>query len=388
MMSYRAYAIALLATFSYAGSAIADEPSASAPESAPAAAPADQRSDTFMAGDRISTAGDVGGASVLAGGRIDAAARVHGDAVMLGGQISVNGDTREDLYAVGGAVVVNGSIGHNARLVGGQLTIGPTAVVGGNASLAGGQIDIAGKVAGDVNVAGGRVNLNGPIGGDATVRAGELIVGPDARISGRLRYHADSGATIDPAARIDGRVEVMSEDWSHGWAGHRVGSRSTNWLGVLIVGIILILAWPKLGARVLAQWREQTGATIGWGALAFFATPLVLVLCAITIIGLPLAVALLLAYLLALLLGYVSGLVALGQWALARFAPTHVGGVGWQILALALAIIVVGFLRRIPGVGMLMWPIVVVTGLGALFLEIRRRKQDPNSAANAAAKSA
>lgn len=378
MLSHRDCTIALLAMLSLAGSAMADDPGATAP------APQNPHNDTFMAGDRIATAGDVGGASVLAGGRIDAAARVNGDAVMLGGQISVSGDTRDDLYAVGGDVVVSGSVGHNARLAGGQLTIGRTAVIAGDLSLAGGQVDITGKVDGDVNVAGGRVNLNGPISGDATVRAGELIVGPDARIAGRLRYQAKEGATIDPAARIGGPVEVLSENWSHGWMGYRVGSPGTGWLGVLIVGIILILAWPKLGGQVLAQWRERTGAALGWGALGLFATPVVMVLCAITIIGLPLAVVLLLAYLLALLVGYVSGLVALGQWALARFAPTHAAAVAWQILALALAVVVIGILRRIPGVGVLVWPIVVMIGLGALFLEIKRRTPATNMGAKTA----
>ena len=369
MLHYRSCAIALLTVLFCAGPAGAGDDSTSAP------APARQSSDTFMAGDRISTTGDVGGASVLAGGRIEAAARVHGDAVMLGGQISVNGDISEDLYALGGDIAVNGQIGHNARLAGGQLTIGRTAAIAGNLSVAGGQVDITGKVDGDIMVAGGRVSLNGRIGGDVTVRAGELIVGPDARIAGRLRYHVEDGATIDPAARIAGSVEIMPGNWSRGWMGHRLGPSSAGWVGVLVVGIILILAWPTLGARLLTHWRERTGASFGWGALCFFATPFVFVLCAITIIGLPLAIGLLLAYLLALLLGYVSGLVALGQWALARFAPTHLAAVGWQILALALAIIVVAMLRRIPGLGILVWPAIVMIGLGALVLELTRRAQ-------------
>jgi hypothetical protein len=329
-------------------------------------------SSAFMAGEQISTSGDLAGGSVLAGAKIEAAARVRGNAVLLGGQIRVTGETQGDLYAFGGDVAVDGRVLRNARIAGGQVTLGSAGEVLGDIALAGGDVAIEGKVAGDAKIAGGRVTINGPIGGNVDVRAGQLIIGPNARIEGRLRYHAKDTPTIDPAARVAGGIEALPMRWSRGWVDSARGPVGSGWFGLFVVGVIMILVSPALGGRLLGHLRSRTGASIGFGFLCLVATPMALVLCAITIVGLPLAIVLLLAYLLALLVGYVSGLVTLGQWGLARIAPTRAGAAGWQILALAAALIVVSVLRRLPVVSGLVWLAVTVIGVGALLIEVSR----------------
>jgi cytoskeletal protein CcmA (bactofilin family) len=319
--AFARYALALIlssfATFALALEAAADDPDQ--------AAGAHQTSDTFVAGDEVTTQGEISGSSVLAGGRIDSKARVHGRVVLLGGEIKMSGEAQKDLYAFGGDVDISGRADKDVRVAGGRVSIGPGAEVLGDVAIAGGQVEIEGKIGGEVRIAGGQVRLNGPVGGDVQVRAGQLQIGPNARIEGRLRYQTKDAPAIDPAAEVKGGVEAEPKRWFHRWQGPRSDVAGPSWFIVLVIGTIMILASPAFGGRLLSHLRTRGGAAFGFGLLCLVATPIALVLCAITIIGLPLAVVLLLAYLLALLLGYVSGVVALAQWGLARLAPARAG---------------------------------------------------------------
>jgi len=337
-----------------------------------AQAPDQRHSSSFMAGDEVSTSGDISGGSVLAGGRIESAASVHGNAVFVGGQVKVTGETQKNLYAAGGEIEVDGRVGRDARLAGGRVTLGDGAEVLGDLALAGGDVVLRGRVAGDARLAGGHVTIDGSVGGNVDVRASQLVVGPNARIDGRLRYRTQASPKIDPAAKITGGVQALPMRWTRGWFEGGRGPAGSGWFGLLVIGIIMILASPALGARLLGHLSTRTGATLGFGILCLLATPAALVLCAITIVGLPLAVVLLLAYLLALLVGYVSGLLAIGQWGLTRISPARAGGAGWQILALVATLIVVGILRRLPLIGGLVGFAVLVAGVGVLLIELSR----------------
>ncbi|MGH8263438.1 MAG: hypothetical protein ACRET4_08160, partial [Steroidobacteraceae bacterium] len=163
----------------------------------------------------------------------------------------------------------------------------------------------------------------------------------------------------------------------------RSNAGGSGWFALLVVGSIMILASPALGGRLLEHLRSRTGATFGCGFISLIATPIALLLCAITIIGIPLALALLIAFLLLLLLGSASGMIALGQWGLVRIAPARASSVGFQILALAAALIVVGLLRHVPLLGHLVSFAVTVLGIGVLLLELSRRMHSGPKAASA-----
>ncbi|HZF17428.1 MAG TPA: polymer-forming cytoskeletal protein [Steroidobacteraceae bacterium] len=339
-------------------------------------------SDSFITGDDVASHGEMSGSSVLAGGRIDSAAKVHGDAVLFGGDVRMTGEAKEDLYAVGGDIEIDGRVGNDVRAAGGQVTLGPAAEVLGDATIAAGRAIVEGKIAGDLEVAGGHVRLNGSVQGNVTVRAGELDIGPATRVAGRLQYETTGSPSIDPAAQIAGGLEAKPQRWYGRWFSTRSTVGGPGWFGIFVVGSIMILASPGLGGRLLDHLKSRAGAAIGWGLVCFIATPIALVLCAITIIGLPLAVVLLLAFLLLLLAGAASGVVALGQWALARVSPARAGAAGWQILALVTVLIAIEILRHLPILGRLLSFAIIVAGIGLLLLELSRRMRSTPSSAS------
>ena len=79
------------------------------------------------------------------------------------------------------------------------------------------------------------------------------------------------------------------------------------WLAVsvstLLVGVLLLLLAPRMLAAAERSARGHLWAAVGWGVLVAIALPLVAVLALVTLVGIPLGVALLLALVPVMLVG-------------------------------------------------------------------------------------
>lgn len=67
----------------------------------------------------------------------------HGDAIAVGGKLDIEGTVEGDAVAIGGSVEVGGRVTGSVRAVEGDVTLGPTAVVGGTATAMAGRVRIA-----------------------------------------------------------------------------------------------------------------------------------------------------------------------------------------------------------------------------------------------------
>jgi hypothetical protein len=122
------------------------------------------------------------------------------------------------------------------------------------------------------------------------------LLAPSARVGGDLRY-GDERPVLAPGARVAG--DVSKEDWADAGSGWGWVSALAWWLAVsvstLIVGALLV--WLAPGALHAAESavREHLGATIGWGVAIAIGVPLLAILALVTLVGIPLGIALLLA---------------------------------------------------------------------------------------------
>src|SRR5205085_3920437 len=110
------------------------------------------------------------------------------NSLRIGGNIEVTEPTDGGLHALGGRISVDAPVSGSLRAAGGKIEVGSNAVIGGSASLAGGHIAVKGSIGGDLHAAGGQITIDGPVAGDAHVAGGTLTLGPDARISGKLKF--------------------------------------------------------------------------------------------------------------------------------------------------------------------------------------------------------
>jgi hypothetical protein len=335
----------------------------------------DLSSDRVVIGGSVRQSRPVEGDLFAMGGNVDVAAAVSGDTVLAGGDVRVREAVKQDLYAAGGNVRVEAAVGRNARLAGGNVELGPTASIGRNLAIAAGTAEIRGAVGGSIEVVGGEVLVDGPVAGDVRVSGGRVELGPNARVAGKLVHH---GADVrqDPAAQVAGGLEQGKARRWRGESRHRNGADIGAWLwslGLIALAGVIAGAFPAGSRRMGEQLRGDPGIGLLLGFIALVCIPIAAVVLAVTIIGIPLALAVLLLYFLMLIVGYAAVGVVIGDAALERLRSQDAARVGWRVAAAMAAMLLLALLTRIPVLGNLFAFAALLAGVGAIVLAIRAR---------------
>jgi hypothetical protein len=107
------------------------------------------------------------------------------------------------------------------------------------------------------------------------------------------------------------------------------------------------------------------------GFIALVCIPVAAMLIMLTVIGVPLALATVAAYLALLVVGYVSAGIAVGELMLQRLQPVRAQHRGWRIGAAVLGMLAVSLLGRVPWSGGLVVLAAMLLGVGALLMQVR-----------------
>ena len=326
-----------------------------------------------------------------------------GQTVTVAAGESVDGD----LYVLGGMVTVDGSVDGDLTAFGGQVQLNGT--VAGDVLAAGGTLSISGDVAGDVRTAGGQVTLNGPVGEDVVAAGGQTTIQGAATIEGDLVV---SGGQVTMGGAVAGNIEANAGNYSRtgtvGGTEHVVrGDRGAaagddgddladdaldairHFVVLLLLGAVLLWLVPRLLGSAETTLRERPGASLGWGVLAFIGYVVLVIIAIIAIVLLAILFGVLqlgavvaieivggLLGLFVVTFGFVVAVAFVADlvvgFGLARqFAGT--GQVGWWrrfgLLAAGVAVVVI--VTSLPIIGGIAKLLVVLFGLGALFLAER-----------------
>lgn len=338
--------------------------------SAPALA---ARSDHFQFGDNVAINEPVEGDVIAAGGDVEVNSEVGGDVLVFGGNVTLAGLAKHDVYVAGGDISIGGDVADDLRVAGGDVRIGKTARVGGDVGVAGGDVTLAGDVKGNVDVVGGHLQIDGHVGGDVEATGGDVSLGPDARIDGHLRYSSRRQLGTGADTQVAGGI--TRKPWRHGHAHwHHV---SWVWtIGSAFLALLLLAIAPGYAARVTDTIHDDTVQSLLIGLVALVVIPILIALLAITIIGIPAAVLLLVVYLFLLMAGRLFAAIAIGDIVLQRMRQGTLkeSDRGPRMLAAIVAVIVIGFAAWVPIIGGLIGTLVTLLGLGAMLIQMRRRR--------------
>jgi cytoskeletal protein CcmA (bactofilin family) len=245
----------------------------------------------------------------------------------------------------------------------------PTGQTAGDVIVLDGTVTIAGHVTGDVVSVAGPVRVSGRVDGDLISVSDRASLGSTARVGGDLRY-GDEAPVLARGARVGGKIS--NEDWADSANGWGWVSALAWWVAVsvstLIVGVLLV--WLAPGALYAAERavRERLGAAIGWGVLIAIGLPVLAILALVTLVGIPLGVALLLAAIPVFVVAYATGAWIVGRRVLRNrsASPWAALFAGWGILRV---------LALIPIAGALVGLAATVVGLGALTVALWRARR-------------
>jgi cytoskeletal protein CcmA (bactofilin family) len=334
----------------------------------------DLGADHFAAGTNVTVSGPVAGDLVAAGRAVVFDGSVAGDAVLAGGSVRLNGNISENAYAAGGQVFINGTISRNARIAAGEVEIAPSSRIEGGVSIGAGEARVSGSIAGYLQAAAGNLYINGPVMGDVEVSAGQVELGPNTRIAGMLRYRSDAELRQDPAAQVLGGIDRLPAPSVPTGFGRGLG-RALFWiwtLGLMLVVSILLPLLPGFfsGVNEMLQSRPGASALLGLAMLIFIPAASVFLL--ITLIGIPLGLLSIAAFVVLLMVGYIATGAALGDWLLKRLQPEHAGAIGWRVGSAVGGIFLIALIGQVPLLGGLVVFAAMLVGIGALILQMNQ----------------
>jgi len=222
-----------------------------------------------------------------------------------------------------------------------------------------GDARIAGRVDGDVVLVAGDATLSGRVDGNLVTIAGRARLLPRASVGGDLIY-GDERPQVAPRASVEG--EIQKEDWSDSLGLFPFVGALVFWLAIgisaAILGILLLLLAPRAADAAFEQARRRFWTAVGIGVAIFIALPLASFVAAITLVGLPLALAIALAMLPLAAIAYVTG-----AWALGR---RIVGPPQNRILSFLAGLAILRLAALIPVLGGLVSFATMIVGMGLL----------------------
>ncbi|KFA93750.1 hypothetical protein [Archangium violaceum] len=256
-------------------------------------------------------------------------------AVVYGGNLTVKGHVDDDAVVFGGNLEINGHVEGDAHAFGGNVVLGPGAVVEGDVSSFGGAV---------IKQDGARVEGSTESFGGA--KLGKVI-------SGELKKAKHAHADHD---------EQEERDSGGGFGGFLIQFAVMFGLGFL--GQMLFPARMKALAEDI-QTKPLAGGLVGLaGAVALIpaSIPLFLVsiVLAVTIVGIPVAVALWLLPPLAAAVGFTAVASSIGT----RLPVMR--GRKTQAMVMALGLLLLLVVGRIPVLGPLVIIAAVLVGFGAV----------------------
>ncbi|HZJ28161.1 MAG TPA: polymer-forming cytoskeletal protein [Acidimicrobiia bacterium] len=279
-------------------------------------------------------------------------------------QVSVTGPVRvgSDKRVDGAVVSVDGSV----RVDG---------VVDGSVFVARGNVTIRGEVTGSVVVLKGDVVVRGRVGDEVIVFSGRAVIADGGRVTGDVS--SSDKPRVAPGATVGGSVEEISLTGlftAIGWALLVLWWAALT-VSLAVLGVVLLLLFPRAGATVSAAGRSSIGACVGWGALVGLALPIVALGVSVTILGLPLGVGTLVALSVAYPVGYLATALVLGRLMVRR---------GHAIVAFLVGFAVLRAAAVIPGIGLLIGFLAAAYGLGVLAVSGWRAGRLPSAEAEPA----
>jgi len=345
-------------------------------------------------------------------GQVTIGGDVNGNVETNMGQVLITGNVSGNVKTRMGEVIIDGSVGGNVDSDLGSARIGGS--VGGDIGSGFGELSITGTVAGDVNSKGGNIIITGVVEGDVILEQGLVELGPNAIVSGRISVARGMVEKADTA--MVGTVEVGEEltfaeleevEGDNGYSFEGVdsnfvdniaerivnevnrGFRSVNFpprmnrdwsfyrspfmnfyghtaRGIINMLILFALAaltytlFPKQVRATGAAVPNKPGPVIGWGILVAVLSVPLMVLLAITIIGIPLIIVEIIFLAAVVILGYSGIALLVGNKIIAAASSKSANPLG----AIALGVLILGLVGMVPILGGLVTLALFILAVG------------------------
>jgi hypothetical protein len=260
------------------------------------------------------------------------------------------------------------SVSGDVQVARGEVVTGPVAAIDGSVFVHGkvtdyvvvgnGDLVVSGRVTRGVVVVNGNAVISGRVGGDVVALTGRVTVTRTGSVGGDVVSRRDPRIA---RGTVDG--QVRSVDLRGIFTGIIIGFLAYLWLAVSIsialLGLVFVGLLPR-AADTAAAAGKRIAASFGWGALIGIVGPMVAALVLATVLGIPLGLTMLSGLNVLAPLGYVTACLIFGRWFVK--GPTNRARIGAFFAGFG----ILRALALIPGLGLVIWFVVCVYGIGAV----------------------
>ena len=271
------------------------------------------------------------------------------------GDLEVHGLVENDVHSGFGDVLVSGG------------------KVRGDIDAGFGDVKIKGPVEGDVHAAFGDVYVNAPVKGDVSVGWGDVDLGLEAAISGNLECEGCEITGNKGAVKGDMMARGMALDFDESHGPGILGF--VGWLFAALAfaacAVLAAVLAPGPLASAASRAEESPGRSFVYGLVSL---PVIFVLCvvlAVSIVGIPLLLLLVPAYLALLFFGALVAAFFLGTRVLMVTGRYRVG----NALAAVVGAMILAAITLIPVLGDLLLYVLSLLGTGAIILALFSRRR-------------
>ncbi len=332
-------------------------------------------SSLWISGRSLDIAGQVNGDVFCAGQNVTVSGTVRGDLLCAAQTITVTGVVTGDVRLAAQTMTISGTVIHNLSAIGQSYNQGSKANVRGDVSVGAADITINGKVGRDAALGGQTVSVGAAVGRNIKANATDIRLTGSAKVAGNFEYTSSKNANLENGAAVQGKT-VKSEPQERpehkaktSLAGFGLGLAFYLLAAGLLVALVLSLLFPQLLHTVTEYGLSAPWKSLLVGLVAGIVTPALIILLAITVIGIPLALMLLLAWILV--------------QALAGFMfAYYLGRVIWKsqrnpILIMLFGTLILILLYFIPIIGVIAFIVAMLLGTGMILLELNHRRPAP-----------
>lgn len=244
------------------------------------------------------------------------------DLVKIGGSVVVEeGEVVKDAVAVGGSVTVRGEVTNDAVAVGGSVMVEPGAIVRGSAVSVGGEV----RQAEDAVIEGGITEVSGFI------------------------------------------PEEVFGDIGRNWPAVFAGMRIVTFIGFLALALVAIALFGGTFGAIAGEAMRHPLQNGLWGLLALVLIPPVLVLLAISIIGIPFIPLVIVLIVCDIVVGYIAMGLLIGERVASAFHKPDIG----KVLAALIGLTLLWAVGWVPFLGWLVQVVAVLVGFGSTLVLLR-----------------
>jgi cytoskeletal protein CcmA (bactofilin family) len=312
----------------------------------------------------------------LAAQSVDVSGATGGDLIALCATLNVNGRVGGAVRAGAGTITISGAVGQDVLAGCSNLSVTKAAEVRGDIAAGCRSLEIAGTVRGDVKAMADEIVISGSVDGDVDVTvADRLLLTPEARVYGNLRYRSNKKLDIGNPDMVFGNIEhvqLPSPKEIEEIRGMRPRPSTVftfflpftilSVLGALVVGFILVAVWKHVLDEGLNRSLARWARTLGFGAVGFLIGPMSVVIAFLLVVTIPAGLIAAAAYLVFLYLGKTLAGMFAGKLLFRIFGAPDVS-LWW---AAPVGIVVVYGLCAIPFAGWIIWLFAVAVGFGVI----------------------